>query len=112
MGRRLNTYTYVDNAPTMKTDPLGLMGHAPGKGSYAPGTGPGMGVGQMATNAWNLFNSLSCEAKCNFTVGLVCGPLAAAATETGPGAAVAYVACRAQVWSACFAGCGSSCPAK
>jgi RHS repeat-associated protein len=45
----LNTYLYVAN-PLQEVDPEGVMGNAPGSGPYAPGTGPGISLGQIYNN--------------------------------------------------------------
>src|SRR5216684_1904399 len=45
----LNPYPYVID-PLTQIDPEGLMGRAPGKGPYAPGTGPGASPMQIVQN--------------------------------------------------------------
>lgn len=48
---------------------------------------------------------LSCQTKCNLLVGTICGPLATATTETGPGSVAAFIACRAGVYADCLVAC-------
>lgn len=51
----LNTYLYV-LSPLLQVDPEGLMGNAPGKGPYPPGTGPGISPWQIIQNIGSAFS--------------------------------------------------------
>ncbi len=118
----LNTYAYVQNNPLMLIDPDGLKPCPPG---MAPpgvpchlddGDGTGSGhpnEGRCATAECaagippnpNYSDEAACKIKCNTLVGLICGPVAGATTETGPGAVGVFLACRAAVYGGCAKAC-------
>ena len=63
-GGSLSFYSYVNGNPVSYADPLGLMGSSSpgsnrGRTNYHPGTGPGIGPGQILNNIGNgLYNKI------------------------------------------------------
>jgi len=117
----LNTHTYGDGNPLSNTDPLGLQSNTtrllgqpgsipilpPGPLGILPGH-PGYQPPLVPSPGWMI--PQSCEARCNFLVGLTCGPLTAASGATGEGliaAGYVWTGCRAAVFGACRAHCSS-----
>jgi len=117
----INTYAYMLSNPLKYVDPDGLR-PCPA-GMVPPGTpcylddGGGSGYpneGRCATaecaaglppNPPSATPEQSCKFKCNMLLGLICGPVAGAAAETGPGIAAAYLACRDAVYVPCAKAC-------
>ena len=105
----LNTYLYANATPLKYIDPKGLDASIYPKDpktadpsdttdGYIPPSGPSVSdVSSMIETA-----ASTCEGRCNFLAGSVCG---IAATSSGGSGGAVFLVCRAQIYAACAVAC-------
>ncbi len=126
----ISSYAYVESTPILMVDPLGLRGCPPGTYKH-----PIWGCQPNPTphptprkpSQWSIptcygtvaplgnceplplpVPEFTCAQKCNFVVGLACGPIASFAGDTSE-AIQAWIICKALVYEACKKKCENSC---